>query len=86
MSSIFNPAGLRVRCRYFQAAFLVFVVLQLMATFSSASGLISGPPQTEQDFWYVLKIGGNTVGYSHDRLRILPARATAGQGPVLQTV
>lgn len=85
MSSIFNPAGAGVRPRFLRVVFLVFIFLQPIVPLLFAGGLSSGQPQTGQDLWYVIKIGGNTVGYSHESLRILPARTPEGQGSTLQT-
>ncbi len=85
MSSIFNPTGARARSRFLQVVFLVFIFIPHIAPLSLVGAFSSDQPQTGQDLWYVIKIGGNTVGYLHENLRSLPARTPEGQGSTLQT-
>ena len=85
MNSIFRFAVGRVKFRFAAVFIPVFIFILQIAPPPCAGTLPQGQPQTGHDVWYVIKIGGNTVGYYHENLRTLPVLTPEGEGSVLQT-
>jgi hypothetical protein len=66
----------------------VFVLVLLVLFFpghAAPGALPQGQSQSRQDQWYLIKIGGSTVGYLHEALRSLPAALSPARQEVLQT-
>jgi hypothetical protein len=69
MSSILRFTDARRRGRFLPIIFFLILLIQIFPAFSKAETLSVDKPQSLQDQWYIIKIGGNAVGYLHDELR-----------------
>jgi transglutaminase-like putative cysteine protease len=63
----------------------IYFLVAAFSAFSFGRSLPSGQSQTQPDQWYIIKIGGNAVGYLHENLQRLPGRAPGDKGEILRT-
>lgn len=85
MSQNFRPADARRRVRPLPVIFFLFVLISFFSDFSFCGCVSSDKSQSQLDQWYVIKIGGKTVGYLHEELRRFAAPAPGVKGEILQT-
>jgi hypothetical protein len=85
MSPTLSPSDARRRAKFLMLIFILILFIQFFPDVSNGKTLFSGQSRTRLDQWYIIKIGGNAVGYLHDELRTPAARSPEALGGVLQT-